>query len=121
MSLSLILHTSCTTLNASFIMAATKVSHFITYTVLGIDVNERYSKLPQGLDTRAKETLHPADIYLEDEPTVGEWVRELAPSKDGAIQYAQSLFPCATWIPRYGWIWLLGDVIAGRALSDVKE
>ncbi|CAM1511656.1 Fc.00g091690.m01.CDS01 [Cosmosporella sp. VM-42] len=100
-------------------MALNKVSHFITYKVLGIDVNERYAKLPQDLDTRAKETLHPADIYLEDEPTVGEWARESIPSRASILQYGQSLFPFAGWITRYAWIWLLGDIIAGITIGLV--
>ncbi|KAH7016777.1 sulfate transporter family-domain-containing protein [Ilyonectria destructans] len=100
-------------------MASQKVSHFITSSVLGIDVNERYSRLPQDLDERAKKALAPADIYLEDEPSVAEWFKELAPSKAGAIQYVQNLFPFATWISRYGLNWLLGDVIAGITIGLV--
>lgn len=99
-------------------MASQKVSHFITSSVLGIDVNERYSRLPQDLDDRAKKALAPADIYLEDEPSVAEWFKELAPSKAGAIQYVHDLFPFATWISRYGLNWLLGDVIAGKFSPD---
>lgn len=94
-------------------MESKGVSHFITNKVLGIDVNERYSKFPTDLDTRAKETLHPTDIYFENEPTVGEFFKELIPTRAGAAQYIQSLFPSAQWIPRYGVNWLLGDVIAG--------
>ncbi|KAF7552284.1 hypothetical protein G7Z17_g4430 [Cylindrodendrum hubeiense] len=100
-------------------MASQKVSHFITSTVLGIDVNERYSRLPQGLDERAKKALAPADIYLEDEPSISEWFKEQAPTKDDVIHYAQDLFPFATWIRRYGLNWLLGDLIAGITIGLV--
>ncbi|KAH7134413.1 sulfate transporter family-domain-containing protein [Dactylonectria macrodidyma] len=100
-------------------MASHKVSHFITSTVLGIDVNERYSHLPQNLNERAKQAIAPADIYLEDEPSVSEWFKELAPTRHGVAQYVQELFPFATWITRYGFNWLLGDVIAGITIGLV--
>ncbi|KPM40040.1 Sulfate permease 2 [Neonectria ditissima] len=100
-------------------MAFQKVSHFITSKVLGIDVNERYSRLPQDLDQRATKALAPATIYLEDEPTVTEWFKELAPSKAGAIQYIHELFPFAGWITRYGLNWLVGDIIAGITIGLV--
>ena len=88
--------------------------NFVTEKVLGIDVNERYSQQPDDLDKRAYEILEPADIYLEQEPTVGEFIRELAPTRDGVVHYMVSLFPSATWITRYKGAWLLGDVVAGR-------
>lgn len=101
-------------------MASSPVSDFLTKKVLGIDVNERYSKIPEGLEQRARETLNPADIFLEDEPTVGEWIKELTPTRDGAIHYLQSLFPSATWITRYNLTWLFGDVIAGKLPPTIK-
>lgn len=101
-------------------MASSPVSDFVTKKVLGIDVNERYSKIPEGLEQRARETLNPADIFLEDEPTVGEWIKELTPTRDGAIHYLQSLFPSAKWIPRYNLTWLFGDVIAGKLPLTIK-
>lgn len=100
-------------------MAFQKVSHFITEKVLDIDVNERYSHLPQDLDQRAKETITPADIYLEQEPSVGEWFKELAPSRAAAADYLHGLFPSATWVPRYALNWLIGDFIAGITIGLV--
>ncbi|KAH6895750.1 sulfate transporter family-domain-containing protein [Thelonectria olida] len=100
-------------------MASQKVSHFVTNKVLGIDVNERYSRVPQHLDDHARKVISPADIYLEDEPSVSEFFKELAPTRAGAAQYIQELFPFATWITRYGFNWLLGDVIAGITIGLV--
>lgn len=94
-------------------MASKTASHFVTKTVLGIDVNERYSRMPQDLDQRARETITPADLFLEQEPTISEFFKELAPSRDGVHQYFQGLFPSASWVPRYCLSWLLGDVTAG--------
>jgi sodium-independent sulfate anion transporter 11 len=95
------------------------VGDFLTRKVLGIDVNERFSQQPDNLDRKAYEILEPADIYLEQEPSVDEWFRELAPTKDGAINYVQSLFPSASWIRRYCGRWLLGDFIAGLTIGLV--
>lgn len=98
---------------------AARVGNFITSKVLGIDVNERYSRQPADLDKRAYEILEPADIYLEQEPSVSEWVKELAPTLTGASHYAQSLFPSASWIRRYCIRWLVGDFIAGLTIGLV--
>lgn len=96
-----------------------KAGHFITNNVLGIDVNERYARQPSDLDRRAYQTISPADIYLEEEPTVREWIRDLAPTKEGAVQYITSLFPSSSWIRRYCGRWLLGDGVAGLTIGLV--
>jgi sodium-independent sulfate anion transporter 11 len=98
---------------------AARVGNFITSKVLGIDVNERYSREPADLDRRAYEILEPADIYLEQEPSVAEWMKELAPTRDGAANYIQGLFPSASWIRRYSRRWFLGDAIAGLTIGLV--
>ncbi|KAJ4189608.1 hypothetical protein NW767_000244 [Fusarium falciforme] len=100
-------------------MASKTASHFVTKTVLGIDVNERYSRMPQDLDQRARETITPADLFLEQEPTISEFFKELAPSRDGVHRYFQGLFPSASWVPRYCLSWLLGDVTAGITIGLV--
>lgn len=98
---------------------SSRVGDFITNRVLGIDVNERYFRQPSGLDRRAYEILEPADIYLEQEPSVSEWIKELAPTRAGAFNYIQSLFPSTSWIRRYSGRWLLGDFIAGLTIGLV--
>lgn len=96
-----------------------KVGDFITSKVLGIDVNERYARQPSNLERRAYQTISPADIYLEEEPTVGEWVQELAPSREDVVYYLTSLFPSSSWIRRYCGRWLLGDAVAGVTIGLV--
>lgn len=98
---------------------SSRTCDFITKKVLGIDVNERFSRQPDDLDRRAYEILEPADIYLEQEPSVNEWIRELAPTREGALNYIQSLFPSSSWIRRYCGRWLLGDFIAGLTIGLV--
>ena len=89
---------------------------FLTKRVLHIDPNERYKRQPPDLDTHARQTT--ADVFFEDEPTVGEWLRQFVPTRQGAADYLHSLFPSATWIGRYNLHWLLGDAIAGWCISS---
>jgi len=96
-----------------------RAGHFITSSVLGIDTNERYVRQPDHLGTKAYQILEPADIYLEQEPSVNEFLRELAPTRAAAVNYIQSLFPSSSWIRRYSGRWLLGDFIAGLTIGLV--
>jgi sodium-independent sulfate anion transporter 11 len=106
-------------LGAEGLSAKMSAMNFVTEKILGIDPNERYAHQPDNLDKRAYNVLHPADIYLEQEPTVGEWIKELAPTREGVVDYVVSLFPSATWITRYRGAWLLGDVVAGITIGLV--
>lgn len=57
--------------------------------------------------------------FLEREPTVLETLKDLAPGKEGTLQYLKDVFPCLDWMPRYNWRWLLGDGIAGLTVGLV--
>lgn len=85
----------------------------LTASVLGIDTNTRSAHQPPGLEDSARAMLGSTGVYLEEEPTVGEWLRELIPTKAGAVNYVRTLFPSALWIRRYNARWLFGDFIAG--------
>ncbi|KAK2605836.1 hypothetical protein QQS21_003790 [Conoideocrella luteorostrata] len=100
-------------------MAFRRISDFVVRKVFGIDVNDNYHGLPTGLDKRAAHVLEPADIYLEDEPSVAEWLKEVAPTRKGAVNYVISLFPSASWIRRYNLRWLAGDILAGITIGLV--
>lgn len=94
--------------------ARARLSGFFVKRVLGINVHERWSTLPSDLDARARETIAPAETFIEEEPAISELFRELRPTKQDAVDYIQGLFPAAIWIRRYNLRWLLGDLIAGR-------
>lgn len=94
-------------------MGNENVGSFVTSSLLGIDPNERYAHQPEHLEKRAREILDPIDIYLEDEPSVLEWFKELVPSARGTKQYVRGLFPPVAWLKRYNVQWLLGDMVAG--------
>ncbi|KAF1839318.1 sulfate permease [Decorospora gaudefroyi] len=59
------------------------------------------------------------DVYVEDDPSVSEWFRELVPTSQGIAEYVRDLFPSAQWVPRYNLHWLLGDAIAGITVGLV--
>jgi len=52
--------------------------------------------------------------YLEEEPSIKKWFLGMRPTRSGAFNYIQSIFPFTTWITRYNSTWLLGDSIAGE-------
>ncbi|KAH0563338.1 hypothetical protein GP486_002089 [Trichoglossum hirsutum] len=60
-----------------------------------------------------------ADTFVEDEPTSGEWLRELVPDRQEIRQYFVNLFPFLKWITRYNSAWFLGDTVAGLTVGAV--
>ncbi|KAM0333555.1 hypothetical protein ACHAQA_002220 [Verticillium albo-atrum] len=98
-------------------MALKTIVHNVTNKVLHIDPSEPKSTQATELNARAQQTL--GSVYLEDEPTVQQWLKSLLPSKQGAAKYVRDLFPCAGWAPRYNVRWLMGDVVAGTTVGLV--
>lgn len=54
------------------------------------------------------------DLFIESEPTVQEFLSELAPSTRDVGRYVYKLFPFIHWISKYNWTWFIGDLVAGR-------
>lgn len=96
---------------------STKIGHALAKG-LGIKLNYRN---PTGKDdiTRGESvfSVSSADTYLEDEPTVAEWLREITPTGRGLLQYFYNMFRFLHWIGRYNGTWLFGDLVAGKWLS----
>lgn len=59
------------------------------------------------------------DTYTEEEPTVAEWLGQQAPTWAGVGAYVVDLFPSASWMRRYNFRWLAGDLIAGITIGLV--
>lgn len=80
--------------------------------VLGIKLDEPDSadKLTRG---ESVFSVSSADTYVEEEPTVQEWLRSIVPSGHEVASYIKSLFPFLAWIDRYNLQWLYGDLVAG--------
>lgn len=86
--------------------------------ITGIDPEERYRKIPSNLASKTSEVSQ-AELYVESEPTVKEWLCTLKPTPRGSALYLRSLFPSATWITRYNFRWLFADSIAGLTIGFV--
>jgi solute carrier family 26 (sodium-independent sulfate anion transporter), member 11 len=98
-------------------MSFTKFGHKVVKSVFGIDLaHSRQQRLKQFEEPL---TVHVPYAYREQEPTVAEWLKSLAPSRHGASEYLHELFPSAQWVMRYNLRWLLGDAIAGLTIGLV--
>ncbi|OCK73292.1 sulfate permease [Lepidopterella palustris CBS 459.81] len=76
---------------------------------------------PQGEQKALEDLAKDAVVtpYIEEEPSVREWIWSLRPTRQGFVQYVGSLFPFASWITRYNMHWMLGDAIAGLTVGFV--
>jgi hypothetical protein len=59
------------------------------------------------------------DGFMEQEPTVLEYIKSIIPKKHGILQYVEDTFPCSKWLFNYNLQWFLGDVIAGVTVGAV--
>lgn len=83
---------------------------FLVTKVLHIDNSER-TKEHEALVAAAKDTV--GDTFIEEDPSVTEWIHGLVPTQQGAVEYARGVFPSASWTRRYNLHWMMGDAIAG--------
>jgi solute carrier family 26 (sodium-independent sulfate anion transporter), member 11 len=72
-------------------------------------------QLPLHQDDVDKTLRHP----IESEPSVGDWLRNLIPTRNGMSRYVRDIFVFTHWLPRYNWSWLVGDGIAGLTVGFV--
>ncbi|MCJ1316609.1 Sulfate permease 2 [Xylographa vitiligo] len=88
--------------------------------VLGIKLHYRDPTGKENL-TRGESvfSVSSADTFVEEEPTVSEWLREITPTSRQCLLYFWNLFPFLHWIGRYNAQWLFGDLIAGITVGAV--
>ncbi|OAA71080.1 sulfate permease II [Akanthomyces lecanii RCEF 1005] len=60
-----------------------------------------------------------ADLFIEREPTVAEFIQEITPSRQAVGRYVYNLFPFIQWIGKYNVTWLIGDLVAGITVGAV--
>ncbi|RKK94735.1 Sulfate permease 2 [Fusarium oxysporum] len=77
---------------------------------IGADHTEPEEKAP---------SISNADLYIEEEPTVGEFLREITPSARAVGEYFYNLFPFLSWVGKYNLIWFIGDLVAGITVGAV--
>lgn len=106
---------------------STKIGHALAAALL-IDLtpavlarNPPQLGFPNESKTTGSESIHSttSDAYIEEEPTVAEWVGGFKPTVGGAGSYLLGLFPFLTWIHRYNLKWLYGDLVAGITVGCV--
>lgn len=104
---------------------SSKIGHGLAK-VLGIDLTPAVLARNPPVDIPGESTSQggsirstSSDAYIEEEPTVVEWIGELKPTASGAVEYTLSLFPFVSWIHRYNLKWLYGDLVAGITVGCV--
>ncbi|KAF4555774.1 Sulfate permease-like protein 4 [Elsinoe fawcettii] len=97
----------------------TKVGHGLAK-ALGIKLNYRDELGHEGLSRgESVFSVDSADSYVEREPTVAEWFREITPDGPGIAHYFRGLLPFLHWIGFYNWQWFAGDLVAGITVGAV--
>ena len=98
--------------------AKTKIGHGLAK-ILGIKLHYRDETGVGGI-TRGESvfSIDSADTYVEEEPTVWEWLDNVLPSGQDMLRYFYSLFPFLHWITRYNLQWLYGDLVAGIVFTS---
>ncbi|CAD0106770.1 unnamed protein product, partial [Aureobasidium uvarum] len=88
--------------------------------VLGIKLDYRQEMQAEKI-TRGESvfSVSSADTFVEAEPTVWEWFRDVTPSGSTMLNYGRNLFPFTRWIGRYNLQWLSGDLVAGITIGAV--
>ena len=101
--------------------ASSKIGHGLAK-VLGIKLEYR-NELGRENVTRGESvfSVSSADTYVEEEPTVKEWIKDTLPTGRGLVQYATNLFPFVKWLPFYNAQWLAGDLVAGEPYHDYSN
>lgn len=98
---------------------STKVGHGLAK-ALGIKLDYRNeteaSKLSRGESVFSVDS---GDSYVEEEPTAGDWVRDVVPTGAEVLHYLHNLFPFTRWILRYNLQWFYGDLVAGITVGAV--
>ena len=93
---------------------STKIGHGLAKG-LGINVRYRNDVTPNATTAGESIASSSTDNYLEKEPTVGDYFREIAPTGQTVKHYFTELFPFLKWITRYNATWAAGDLIAGMS------
>ncbi|KAL9098273.1 MAG: hypothetical protein Q9163_006044, partial [Psora crenata] len=97
----------------------TRVGHGLAK-FLGIKLQYRN---PTGTDsvTRGESvfSVSTADTFVEEEPTVYDWINKITPTPRAILRWFYHLFPFVHWIGRYNLQWLYGDLVAGITVGAV--
>ena len=91
-----------------------KIGHGLAK-VLGIKLDYRDAITKEDLSRgESVFSVSSADTYVEEEPSVVQWLQDILPTGRGVLNYLYSLIPFVHWIGRYNGQWLFGDLVAGQ-------
>ena len=99
-------------------MAAAKIGAYVQTNILHID-SAAQEQEQRVLRKIAHDTID--DIFIEEDPSITEWFRDLAPTASDISDYFHNLFPSASWTRRYNLHWLLGDAVAGKEIQFLLQ
>jgi hypothetical protein len=93
---------------------ARALAHKLISKLTAAQTPDSHAQVLHELETRARLAIHPAEPYVEKDPTIAEWIGDFVPTGGAVVSYARELVPFAQWIQRYNLRWLLGDAVAGK-------
>ena len=98
----------------------TKIGHGLAKVFnIKLQKNQPYEdELTRGESVVSSYSGQAAETYVEPGPTTEEYFRELVPTPRGILNYLLSLFPFLSWITKYNFQWLFGDLVAGKSCSQ---
>jgi hypothetical protein len=65
--------------------------------------------------------LYDDGSYVEEEPSVKDFLLDLVPTGPRIVHYLRELFPFLNWIFHYNLTWLFGDFIAGEYRAQERK
>ncbi|KAI9679909.1 MAG: Sulfate permease 2 [Caeruleum heppii] len=100
--------------------ARIKAGHFLAKPLgIKLDYRDEVGKTSDLSRGESVFSVSSADQYVEQEPTVQEWIQKLTPSGRTMLRYLYDLFPFVHWITRYNLRWFSGDMVAGITVGAV--
>ncbi|KAK5663668.1 hypothetical protein OQA88_4099 [Cercophora sp. LCS_1] len=91
----------------------------LTAKVLGIKLQDAEPYRDEATFADPVLSGHNGEAFVEEPPTVADFLAGLRPSKSQAVEYIFSLFPFLSWIGHYNLQWLIGDLVAGITIGAV--
>ncbi|KAI1002640.1 Sulfate permease 2 [Podosphaera aphanis] len=86
---------------------------------LNIELDYANEAADRVLQSQSFVSSQATEIYIEEEPSVLDWIQEKVPSCGQLLSYLASIFPFTRWIFNYNLQWLIGDLVAGITIGVV--
>jgi solute carrier family 26 (sodium-independent sulfate anion transporter), member 11 len=94
--------------------SSSKVGHYVAKG-LGIKLHPKDPYHDPVTRGESIVSIGTSDTFVEEQPSTADFFREITPSRHDIARYFWSLFPFLSWIGHYNSLWLVGDLVAGKA------